>query len=83
MYKRVIFAVLIVSMIGCTALKEKYGTGEETPELRVARAECHSKADKETIAKYQYTGTQINQARIVFDACMKAKGYNKVGQKIR
>ena len=82
MCKKITFVVLIISLIGCTALKEKYGTGEETPELRAARAECHSKADKETTGKYQYMGTQINQARIIFDACMKAKGYNKVGKKV-
>ena len=42
MYKRITFAVLIVSMIGCAALKERFGTGEETPELKAARAECRS-----------------------------------------
>jgi len=82
MYKRIIFAVLIVSMIGCTALKERFGTGENTPELRAARAECRSMSEKEAIAKYQAPIQQKEHIRITFDACMKKKGYNQYGRKV-
>lgn len=82
MYKRVIFAVLIVSVIGCGALKERFGTGEETPALKATRAECRSMAEKEAAAKYQSTVSQKEYTRIAFDACMKKKGYNKYGKKL-
>ena len=82
MYKRIIFAVLIVSVIGCTALKERFGTGEETPELEVVRSKCRSLAEKEAAAKYTNTVSQKEHARIAYDACMKEKGYNRFGKKI-
>ena len=82
MYKRIIFAVLTVSMIGCTALKQRFGTGEDTPELRAARAECRSMAEKEAAAKYQSTISQKEYTRTTFDACMKKKGYNQYGKKV-
>ena len=78
---RIIFAALIVSMIGCTTLKERFGTGEETPELRAARAECRSLAEKES-ATYQSPIQQKDHTRVVFDACMKDKGYNQYGRKV-
>jgi hypothetical protein len=82
MYKRITFAVLIVSMIGCTALKERFGTGEETPELKAVRAECRSLAEKEAAAKYQSTVSQKEYTRVAFEACMKSKGYNRYGKKV-
>jgi len=82
MYKRIIFSVLIVGMIGCTVLKERFGTGEDTPELRTARAECRSMAEKEAAAKYQSTVSQKEYTRVAFDACMKKKGYNQYGKKV-
>ncbi len=82
MYKRITFAVLIVSMIGCTALKERFGTGEETPELKAVRAECRSLAEKEAFAKYEMPIHQKEHTRIAFDDCMKSKGYNRYGKKV-
>ena len=82
MYKRLTFALLVVSMIGCTALKKRFGTGEDTPELREARAECRSMAEKEAVAKYQSTVSQKEYTRNAFDACMKKKGYNQYGGKV-
>lgn len=83
MCKRITFAVLIVSMIGCTALKDRFGTGEDTPELRAARAECRPQAEKEAAAKYQSIISQKEYTRIAFDACMEKKGYNRLGKKIK
>jgi len=82
MYKRITLAVLILSVIGCTALKERFGTGEETPELKATRTECRSMAEKEAAAKYQSTISRIEHARIAFDACMGRKGYNRFGKKL-
>jgi len=82
MYKRIIFAVLIVGMIGCTILKERFGTGGDTPELRTARAECRSMAEKKAAAKYQSIVSQKEYTRVAFDACMKKKGYNQYGKKV-
>lgn len=82
MHKRIIFAVLIVSMIGCTALKERFGTGEETPQLKAARTECRSLAEKEAAAKYEMPIKQKEHTRIAFEACMKKKGYNRFGKKL-
>ena len=82
MSKRIIFALLIVSMVGCTALKQRFGTGEDTPELRAARAECRSMAEKKAAAKYQSTISQKEYTRTTFDACMKGKGYNQYGKKV-
>jgi hypothetical protein len=82
MYKRITFAVLVVSMIGCTFLKERFGTGEQTPELEAARTECRSMAEKEAAAKYQSTISQKEYIRTTFDACMKEKGYNQYGKKV-
>ena len=82
MYKRIIFAILTVSMIGCTVLKERFGTGEDTPELRAARAECRSIAEKEAAAKYLSPIKQKDHIRLVFDDCMKKKGYNQYGKKV-
>jgi len=83
MYKKITFAVLIASMVGCTFLKERFGTGEDTPELRAARAECRSMAEKEAAAKYQSTISQKEYTRTTFDACMKEKGYNQYGKKVK
>ena len=84
MFKRITLAVLMVSLIGgCTALKQRFGTGEETPELIAARKDCRSKAEQEAIAKYKSTVSQKEHTRIAFDACMQAKGYNKFGKKVR
>ncbi|MDH5459033.1 MAG: hypothetical protein OEY26_09975, partial [Nitrospinota bacterium] len=82
MYKKITFAVLIASMVGCTFLKERFGTGEDTPELRAARSECRSMAEKEAVAKYQAPIQQKEHIRITFDACMKEKGYNQYGKKV-
>jgi hypothetical protein len=83
MYRRITFAVLIVSLIGCTILKEKFGTGEETPELKAARAECRSLADKEAMTKSVTPIKQKEYVRLAFDACMKEKGYNEYGRKVK
>lgn len=84
MFKKFALALLIFSLIGgCTTLKQRFGTGEETPELVAARKECRSKAEREAVAKYQSTVSQKEHTRIAFDACMKGKGYNKFGKKVR
>lgn len=83
MFTRIALAALMVSMASCTALKQRFGTGEETPQLKVARADCRAKAEKEAIRKYQSTISQKEHTRIAFDACMKAKGYNRFGKKIK
>ena len=82
MRARIIFAVLIVSVIGCAVLKERFGTGEETPELKVTQDKCRSLAEKEAAAKYQSIISQKEHTRIAFDACMGRKGYNRFGKKI-
>ncbi len=83
MFTRIALAVLVVSMTSCTALKQRFGTGEETPQLKAARADCRAKAEKEAIRKYQSTVSQKEHTRIAFDACMEAKGYNRFGKKIK
>jgi hypothetical protein len=83
MLRRITFSVLIVSMIGCTALKNRFGTGEETPELKAARAECRSLADQEAMKKSQTPIKQKEYVRLAFDACMKEKGYNEYGRKLK
>lgn len=83
MFTRIALAVLMVSMTSCTALKQRFGTGEETPQLKAARTDCRAKAEKEAIRKYQSTISQKEHTRIAFDACMEAKGYNKFGKKIK
>ncbi len=83
MFTRIALAVLVVSMTSCTALKQRFGTGEETPQLKAARSDCRAKAEKEAIRKYQSTVSQKEHTRIAFDACMEAKGYNRFGKKIK
>jgi len=83
MYKRIVFAVLTVSVIGCAALKQNFGTGEETPELKAARAECRPQAEKEAAAKYTNSLKREDYNRFLFDTCMEKKGYNKFGQKVK
>ena len=83
MYKRITFAVLIVSVIGCAFLKGRFGTGEETSELKAARAECHSQAEKKAVAKYKNWIKQEDYYRVVFEACMEKKGYNQYGKKVK
>jgi hypothetical protein len=83
MTQKIIMVVLIISVVGCTALKQRFGTGEETPALKAARAECRSQAEKEAIAKYESTVSQKEHTRVAFDACMSKKGYNKFGKKVR
>ena len=83
MHKRIAFAVLLISVIGCTALKDRFGTGEETPELKATRAECRAMAKKEAIAKYESQFKQQEHTRIAFEACMESKGYNRLGKKVK
>ena len=83
MFARIALAVLMVSMISCAGLKERFGTGEETPQLIAARADCRAKAENEAIRKFEGTISQKEYTRIAFDACMDAKGYNKFGKKIK
>jgi len=74
MVKRIAFAVLVISLISCAQLKKRFGTGEETPELKAARSECRSSAEKEAKAKYQSTISQKEHTRVAFDDCMDKKG---------
>ncbi len=83
MFARIALAVLMVSMISCAGLKKRFGTGEETPQLKAARADCRAKAEKEAIRKFESTISQKEYTRIAFDACMDAKGYNKFGKKVK
>ena len=83
MRHKIILALLLVSLGGCTWLKDRFGTGEETPELIAARAECREQAEKEAAAKYESTISQKEYTRIAFDACMEKKGYNRFGRKIK
>jgi len=83
MFARIALAVLMVSMISCAGLKERFGTGEETPQLKAARADCRANAEKEAIRKFESTISQKEYTRIAFDACMDAKGYNKFGKKVK
>jgi hypothetical protein len=83
MYKRIVFAVLIVSVMGCNPLKEKFGTGEETPELKAAHSECRSLADKDAPVKGEGMIKQMDRTRAVYDDCMKKKGYDRYGKKIK
>jgi len=82
MCQRIILALLIVSAVGCSVLKEKFGTVEETPELKAARTECRSLADKDTSAKDQGVIKRLDRPRAVYDDCMVKKGYNKFGRKV-
>ena len=82
MYERITFVLLIVSMVGCAALKERFGTVEETPELLAARTECRSLADKDTSAKDQGIFKKMDSTRAVYDDCMKKKGYSNGGRKV-
>ncbi len=83
MFTRIALAVLVVSMISCTELKQRFGTGEETSQLKAARADCRAKAEKEAIRKYESIISQKEHTRIAFDACMEAKGYDRFGKKIK
>lgn len=83
MYKRIFFVLLLISVFGCAELKERFGTGEETPELNVARTECRSLAAKEATAKHQNPIKRMDYNRLVFDACMEKKGYNQYGKKVK
>lgn len=83
MFKKITFALLIVSVTGCSALKKNFGTGAETPELKAARSECRIKADREAIAKYRNRIKQEDYNRLVFDTCMEEKGYDKFGKKVK
>ena len=83
MRKRIGFVVLMISLIGCTALKKQFGTGAETPELKAARAECNAQAKKEAIEKYDSEIKQNEHKRIAYEACMEKKGYNRLGKKIK
>ena len=82
-FKIITFAVLFVSVIGCNPLKEKFRTGEETPELEAARAECRSLADKDTSAKGEGVIRQMDRTRVVYDTCMEKKGYDQYGKKVK
>ncbi len=83
MFPRIALAVLVVSLTSCTALKQRFGTGEETPQLKAVRADCRAKAEKEAIRKYQSIVSQKEHTRIAFDACMEANGYNRFVKKIK
>ncbi len=83
MDKRTVLVVLVVSLIGCTALKQRFGTGVETPELKAARSECRAMAKKEAIEKYESKISQQEHTRIAFEACMEKKGYNRLGKKVK
>ena len=83
MFKKIILAVMVFSLIGCAQLKKKFGTGEETPELKVARSECHTQADKEALDKYESLIRRKDYARKTFDACMDRRGYDRYGKKVK
>jgi hypothetical protein len=82
MYARIIFAVLMVSLIGCTELKERFGTGEETPELKAAREACSSLAESKAKDEKLNEIQQKEQYRVTYNKCMEDKGYNDYGRKI-
>jgi len=82
MYIRIIFAVLMVSLIGCKTLKENFGSGEETPELKAARDACRTTADKMAADEKLNEFQQQEKSRVAYDECMKGKGYDENGRKI-
>jgi hypothetical protein len=82
MYLRIIFAVLMVSVIGCAELKDRFGTGEETPELKAAREACRSLADSKAADEKLNAIQQKEQSRVAYDKCMEGKGYDEYGKKI-
>jgi len=82
MYKRIAFAVLMVSVIGCTELKDRFGTGEETPELKAAREACRSVADSAAANEKLNAIQQKEQSRLAYDKCMEGKGYDRYGKKV-
>lgn len=84
MLKKFIFALLVFGLMGgCTQLKQRFGTGEETPELIAARKSCRSQAERAAAAKFKSTVSQKEHTRIAFEACLKGKGYNRFGKKVR
>lgn len=83
MFNKIILAVMVFSMIGCAGLKKRHTAGEETPELKAARAECQALMNKETASKDSIPIARKFRARSEFVACMDHKGYDRYGKKVR
>ncbi len=72
-----IFLVFSSWMLGCTQLKERFGTTEETPELAMDREKCQKEADRIASDSTANAIKRMDIRREAYNDCMNKKGHNK------
>ncbi len=72
-----IFLIFSGWMLGCTQLKERFGTTEETPELAMDREKCQKEADRIAANSTANAIKRMDIRREAYNDCMNKKGHNK------
>ena len=76
MYKVFLCVVLIMTLASCSAIKERFGTAEETPQLKADRSHCQEESEKAVAGSTKSFIKKSDKKRNVYEACMKKKGYD-------
>ena len=77
MYKVILCLVLMMSMASCSEIKKRFGTAEETPQLKADRSYCHGASEKAVAGSTISFIKKSDKKRNAYEACMKSKGYDR------
>ena len=77
MVKIFLCLVLMIGMASCYSIKERFGTAEETPQLKADRSHCREESKKAVADSTKNIIKKSDEKRNVYKACMKDKGYDR------
>lgn len=69
--------VLVMGLASCSTIKEKFGTAEQTPQLKADRSHCQEKSEKSVAGSTKFIIKKLDEKRNAYKACMKSKGYDR------
>jgi len=81
MFRKFLVMVMVVLFVGCAQLKDRFGTPEETAELKKDRAYCQSVAEESVANSQSNAIKRSDEKRNAYRACMKNKGYDSKDRK--
>jgi len=83
MFRKFLVMGMVVLFVGCAQLKNRFGTPEETAELKKDRAHCQSESEKSVASSTSNAIKRSDEKRNAYRACMKNKGYDSKDRKIQ
>jgi len=77
MVKVILCLVLMIGLASCSSIKERFGTAEETPQLKADRSHCREMSKKAVAGSTKNAIKKSDEKRNAYKACMKNKGYDR------